>query len=111
MWFFPSEDDSNLNVSAMRVLRIVRLFRAIRMIRVVRFFRDLRIMLLSIMNSFKTLFWALLLIMMILYVIGIFITQVVTEHAQKNPEGDIEELMTYYGDLGSTIMSLFKAIS
>eukprot|EP00746_Dinoflagellata_sp_MGD_P154865 gnl/MRDRNA2_/MRDRNA2_85082_c0_seq1.p1 gnl/MRDRNA2_/MRDRNA2_85082_c0~~gnl/MRDRNA2_/MRDRNA2_85082_c0_seq1.p1 ORF type:complete len:657 (-),score=123.71 gnl/MRDRNA2_/MRDRNA2_85082_c0_seq1:18-1988(-) len=111
MMLSTDAEEGGNSVAAMRVLRIIRLFRAIRMIRVVRFFKDLRIMLLSIMNSFKTLFWALLLIGIILYVIGIFITQVVLEHVQGHADDDNEELMTYYGNLGTTMISLFKAIS
>merc|ERR1711998_819054 len=92
------------NFSAVRVLRVIRLARIVRVIRVLRFFRELRMMLYSVMHCCKSLVWAILLVVIMIYVIGIFILQLVTGYIQDlGPDAehtDIETLKLYWSDLG-----------
>ena len=50
-----------------RLLRVGRLFRVVRIIRVVRLFRSLRTLVQSLVGTLKTLFWALLLLFLIMH--------------------------------------------
>ncbi|CAE7438154.1 CCNH [Symbiodinium natans] len=77
------DDDGgrHLDMTSARVMRLLRLVRVIRVFRVLRFFSDLRIMVMGIMGSFKALFWALLLLSIIIYVTGIIILQFVADAA------------------------------
>lgn len=119
------------NTTAIRVLRIMRLVRVVRVIRTLRIFNDLRAMVQGIFASLLSLVWALVLLFIIFFVIGIFITQIVTtrrreltrnawfytdgtlqEGIQSEEEEQLlETLNTQFGSLGKTIYSLYKAIS
>merc|ERR1719262_93315 len=98
-------------MTAFRILGVLRLLKLIRMIRVLRFFRELRLMLMSIMNSVKSLVWAFSLVCMMIYILGIFLTQVVTDFVRENPEMEDSELTEYYGSLTLSLFSLYQAIS
>ena len=57
---------TNTNLRLIRLLRVGRLFRVVRIIRVVRLFRSLRTLVQSLVGTLKTLFWALLLLFLIM---------------------------------------------
>jgi len=80
-------------------------------IRVLRFFRELRLMLYSIMNSLKSLVWAFSLVCMLIYVLGVFLTQVVTDFVKDHPQLEGTTLTEYYGNLPASLFSLYQAIS
>lgn len=104
---------ASTNTTAIRVLRIMRLVRVIRVIRTFRFFNDLRAMVQGIFASILSLFWALVLLFLICFVFGIFITQMVTTHRSK--EGGDEDLNAdlkdNFGSLLQTMYALYKAIT
>merc|ERR1711937_377867 len=75
------------NLTFLRILRILRLVRVLRVIRVLRFFRELRLMVSSIIGSVKSLLWTVLLITLMLYIVGVFITQTVADHLKSSPPG------------------------
>lgn len=58
---------TNTNLRLIRLLRVGRLFRVVRIIRVVRLFRSLRTLVQSLVGTLKTLFWALLLLFLIMH--------------------------------------------
>merc|ERR1719335_1320688 len=57
------------------VLRILRLLRIVRLARALRLIGELRTIVSSIAGSLKPLFWTAVLLFMIVYVLGIFMTQ------------------------------------
>lgn len=61
---------TNTNLRLIRLLRVGRLFRVVRIIRVVRLFRSLRTLVQSLVGTLKTLFWALLLLFLIMHLGG-----------------------------------------
>jgi len=79
--FMDDDSGRHLDMTSARVMRLLRLVRVIRVFRVLRFFSDLRIMVMGIMGSFKALFWALLLLSIIIYVTGIIILQFIADAA------------------------------
>lgn len=109
------------NTTAIRVLRIMRLVRVVRVMRTLRIFNDLRSMVRGIMTSIISLVWAVVLLFLILFVIGILVTQVVTSHRQTvdihpQPSSTIEpsvdsHLEESFGSLGKTMYSLYKSVT
>merc|ERR1719410_2607233 len=73
-------------ISSLRVLKGLRIFRVLRVIRVLRFFRDLRMMACSIMQSLGSLCWAMLLLLVIMYLFTALFMQGIILHLQDWPE-------------------------
>lgn len=100
-----------LNLSFVRALRILRLIRVARALRVVRFIGELRTLISSMMNSMKFLAWTLLLLLFVIYIVGIFFTQVVHDHFVNNGGTFDGVLEVYFGSLSRTMLSLFQCIT
>ena len=104
---------ANTNLRIMRILRIGRLARVVRVVRVVRLFRALRTLVASLMGTLKSLFWSFLLLGLVIYIFGILFTDVLLDfRATVGGTGqDFEEMQKYFGNLGSSAATLFRAIS
>jgi len=63
------------------------------------------------MAAGKSVFWALLLLFMIVYAFGVILTQAVTEHTKGGTNIDDERLRTHYGSLLRSMLSLTMAVS
>jgi len=98
-----------IELSQFRLLRMVRLVRVLHLLRVVRFCSDLRIMVNGIAGSVKTLFWAMLLLGIVIFIFGVTFMQLAYNHLRTNP--DSSDIMIYYGTLGRSMLTLFMAIS
>mmetsp|Transcript_42282 Transcript_42282/g.83649 ORF Transcript_42282/g.83649 Transcript_42282/m.83649 type:complete len:648 (+) Transcript_42282:65-2008(+) len=100
--------------STMRVLKGLRMFRVLRVIRVLRFFRDLRLMVCSIMQSLGSLCWAMLLLLVIMFLFTTLFMQGIIIYLNDNP-GDINHLRegskTWYGSIWTTMYTLLAAIT
>jgi len=100
-----------------RLLRGFRLVRVLRVIRVMRFFRELRLMVCSILQSLVSLTWALVLLMLIMYIFSICFVHGATLFVKEQlklekPNQDlISNLHQWYGSLFNTVFSLLMAIS
>lgn len=102
------------NISLLRVTRVVRLIRVVRMIRVMKFFQDFRILLAAIISTIKTASFALALITFLMYMFGVAIAQLTSEHMIRlQREGDVSdpELRLYFGSVGASMLSLFMTIT
>eukprot|EP00930_Biecheleria_cincta_P096316 TRINITY_DN88189_c0_g1_i1.p1 TRINITY_DN88189_c0_g1~~TRINITY_DN88189_c0_g1_i1.p1 ORF type:complete len:614 (-),score=100.91 TRINITY_DN88189_c0_g1_i1:42-1883(-) len=107
---------SSTNMRILRIMRITRLIRSVRIIRVVRFIRALRQLVWSIVFTLRSLMWAVLLLVLIIYVFSITFTVAVTGYLSEHPgpwtagsPGDI--LKERFGGLHSSMHTLFRAIS
>jgi len=101
------------NLSVIRVLRVLRLARAIRIVRLLRFFKELRVMVFSILCCARPLLWAMLLVLVVIFVFGIYLTQIVTYH-RKMPnvdEADLIFLNDHFGSLLRTSATLFQSVA
>jgi len=102
------------NFSALRVIRVLRLVRIVRLARVMHLISELRTIVVSIFSSLRPLFWTLVLLLIIIYIIAVYITQVVTDHlisdvdATSDGTGNLKRL---YGSVSRSILSLFQYIS
>jgi hypothetical protein len=120
---------SSLNLSFVRILRLSRLVRAGRIIRVLHFFKSLRLMVICIFHSLASLFWALLLLFLIMYLFSICCLNGATAWLREHPDaafappvdftdrdtlGDREmrdTLHQMYKGLFRSLLSLLMAIS
>lgn len=105
-----------LNAGVLRVLRVLRLVRVIRLVRVMRFFTDLRIMVCGIISSMHSLFWAIILLMMIMFIFAIWTMQILSYEFiegvdDRVGEDDKQVVLDNFGNLYMTMYSLFKGIS
>merc|ERR1719453_2565079 len=98
-------------------MRVARVVRVVRVIRVMRFFRSFRILLTMIFGTMKNGVWAALLLILIMYIFGIFFAQSVVDYlAHEDPlpyDWDLQtnvELEIYFGTLPRAVFTLFKCI-
>jgi len=100
------------NLGFVRSLRVLRAIRAARIIRTVHHVRELRLMVASIFCSLGSLTWALVLLVLVLFLQAMCLMQTLQAHLENNPvELEHPGLLKYYGSLGSTMLSLFMAIT
>merc|ERR1712232_528963 len=109
--FANTLDIKFISVSFMRALRLLRLVRILRMLRVFRFFKDLRIMVVGILASMRPLFWALILLFLVMYVFAVGLLQIVVENYEQQSSDNQDELTEYFGSLINSIFTLFLCIS
>lgn len=98
--------------SSFRVLRLFRVSRLLRIVKtlwIVRFVGALRTLVSSLMDTLKPLFWAMCLLLIIIYIAALLFTDVVLQHLSENP--NLAPMKKYFGDLGIPIQTLFRSIS
>jgi len=104
-----------INLSFARVLRILRLVRVMRLVRILRLIRELRMLVTSISSSLKSLGWTILLLILLIYTVSLYLTQMVTERIMThNPDiynEHIDNLNLFYGSVLRTMLSLFESVS
>jgi len=99
----------HMNVSVIRTCRVLRLIRITRLIRVVRLVQELRMLVASILNSFKSLGWTLLLLAIVIYIFSVLFTQIVLDAI----DADVpvaKDLERWFGSLPRTALTLFESI-
>jgi voltage-gated sodium channel len=99
------------------VLRILRLLRVVRVARIFKFLKELWLILRGIIESFKTLVWVSLLLLVVLYICAIFCTQMI---GQSNPEtyadfpdgyaGADFNKEQYFGGILRSMVTLFNIV-
>eukprot|EP00929_Paragymnodinium_shiwhaense_P018523 TRINITY_DN12934_c0_g1_i1.p1 TRINITY_DN12934_c0_g1~~TRINITY_DN12934_c0_g1_i1.p1 ORF type:complete len:828 (-),score=227.51 TRINITY_DN12934_c0_g1_i1:82-2565(-) len=101
------------NLQFLRLLRMLRLVRIVRLARIVRFISELRTIVSSIAGSMKSLSWTLVLISLIIFVCGVWVTQLVADYrGQVEVPTELEEdFVAYYGSLFRSVLTLFQAIT
>jgi len=106
------ETTSGGSFQLLRLLRLLRLVRVIRVIRVVKFFKELRMMVYSILASCTSLFWGVLMLGMVMFLVGVPITQDVTDfRLEISVEDQNPQLEAFFGSLHQTMLTLFQSIS
>eukprot|EP00929_Paragymnodinium_shiwhaense_P019648 TRINITY_DN13325_c0_g1_i1.p1 TRINITY_DN13325_c0_g1~~TRINITY_DN13325_c0_g1_i1.p1 ORF type:complete len:643 (+),score=163.30 TRINITY_DN13325_c0_g1_i1:121-1929(+) len=94
------------NFSVLRLLRIIRVLRIARALRMLRLFEVLSNTVSSLMASVGPAFWALVLLLVTIYVFAILFLEVVL----SAPGGPSEELDYYFGSMGATVLTLFESV-
>jgi len=109
-------DNPVSSLRALRILRLARIVKAVRLMRVFRFVRALRTLISSIFHTLKSLFWALMLMVLIVYVFGVLFSQAVNSYLLDPENPDLPDLafeaaQRHYDSLWGTMVSLFMCIS
>ena len=97
------------STSAFNVLRIFRLCRVFRLARLVHIVSDLQALLASIVSSLRSLCWSLVLLFLLSYMLGIALTDIVTDHRVATHSPHDEDLQECFGSLTSSMLSLFES--
>jgi len=87
------------------VLRAARLIRIMRVFRLVRLLKELWLLISSMMFACRTLFWTVCLLCMILYVMGILMSEVVRQ------SDDFLEMRAEWGSIGLSMWNLLHLIT
>jgi len=103
-------------IKAFRLLRVARIAKAVRLMKIFRFVTALRTLVTSIFHTLKSLFWALMLLFLIVYVFGILFSLAVNDHVNAGGDlvwngQDLEANRKYFLTLEDTMLSLFMSIS
>eukprot|EP00747_Dinoflagellata_sp_TGD_P160453 gnl/TRDRNA2_/TRDRNA2_177983_c0_seq1.p1 gnl/TRDRNA2_/TRDRNA2_177983_c0~~gnl/TRDRNA2_/TRDRNA2_177983_c0_seq1.p1 ORF type:complete len:774 (-),score=148.33 gnl/TRDRNA2_/TRDRNA2_177983_c0_seq1:291-2612(-) len=110
-----SSQDGRPNPAIWTAMRFLRLGRIARVVRVMRLNSELRSVVLSMMDSFKALVWTAFFLFLLMYIVGICMTQLVLDTRlkmnQDSADEEIDALVYYYGSLGRSILSLFQSIT
>lgn len=110
------------NMKSFRIIRLTRLLKTVQFVRIFRFVMALRMLVTSIISTLKALFWALILLGLIVYVFAVLFTQAVYDYNSDNNITAIAELdedvkfyqsasTRYWGSLAKSMLSLFMSIA
>jgi len=104
----------NMNFSFMRIMRILRLIRVMRLVKVLRLIRELRTLVASISASLRALFWTVILMLLLIYSVSLYLTQLVadtTTDCEPDMQSNCEALDNWYGSVPRAMLTLFQAIT
>jgi len=111
----PEHMDGSMgrNALLLRLTRLVRIMRVVRFLRFLRIVSELHVLVCSIAASLRSFFWTAVLLSVMMYVVGVFFTQMVIEFREQQPDryDDNVEMQLYWGSLGDSILSLFQSMS
>mmetsp|Transcript_82241 Transcript_82241/g.129468 ORF Transcript_82241/g.129468 Transcript_82241/m.129468 type:complete len:678 (-) Transcript_82241:119-2152(-) len=103
------------NLQFVRILRVFRLIRVVRVVRHVKALGNLRTLVFSIINSFVNLLWALLVIILIIFIFGVIFQNAVSNYfstaSTDDEKAEAERINTEFGSLYKTMTALFCAIT
>merc|ERR1712061_983746 len=111
--FSNNDDSANQSLTLLRTLRILKGIRVIRILRLFRFCRGLRMMVVSIVKSGMSLFWIFVLLILDVYLCGIYLLSVVTQYLKNEGTGSRDEdaLRDMFGSLTSSMLTVFAGVS
>lgn len=90
--------------TAINTFQAVRLVRMVRMFRLLRFFHEMWVLVAGIVEAMWTLFWTWVLLLVIIYVCGIFATRTIGQPHRS----DSEAMDRYFGNLPRSMFTLFQ---
>eukprot|EP00811_Abedinium_folium_P034077 NODE_6990_length_1618_cov_13.592220.p1 GENE.NODE_6990_length_1618_cov_13.592220~~NODE_6990_length_1618_cov_13.592220.p1 ORF type:complete len:403 (-),score=113.50 NODE_6990_length_1618_cov_13.592220:248-1456(-) len=103
------------NLSVLRIFRIFRLVRLMKVIRKVKLLQSLNSMIYGIINCFAPLFWALCILLLIMYSFSVFFMSVIvnwlSELVPGSEDAVVDEIQAKYGNMYKMLCLLFEAIS
>jgi len=93
------------------VLRLLRLGRIVRLVRMVRLMPALKSMVYLILASLKSFLWTVVLLLILMYCVAVYFTELAFDLQHKHPDKDFSSVRQSWGSIGSSILSLFQAIT
>ncbi|CAJ1365197.1 unnamed protein product, partial [Effrenium voratum] len=108
-------DGGGPDLSILRALRIARAVRLVRLARLVQYIRELRRLILSVAGTLKAVFWAIVLLTLIIYSFAVIFQQAVNDHEQAivrnitaQSPADAVVMDKYFNGLARTAMTLLQ---
>eukprot|EP00930_Biecheleria_cincta_P055420 TRINITY_DN4173_c0_g1_i2.p1 TRINITY_DN4173_c0_g1~~TRINITY_DN4173_c0_g1_i2.p1 ORF type:complete len:852 (+),score=153.02 TRINITY_DN4173_c0_g1_i2:31-2586(+) len=96
-------------IEKLGVLRLLRLGRVIRLVRMVRLIPALKSMVYLISASMTSFFWTGVLLLILMYVVAIYFTELATDLKHENSYRYTS--LEHWSSLGASVLSLFQAIT
>lgn len=99
------------SLSFMRTFRIMKVVKAFRAIRFIRMFRELRLMMVSLKNSFGSLFWTMIMLVFIFYIFGLIAMQGVSNYLMAEPavsQEMAEAMLRNFGTMQKSMLTMYK---
>eukprot|EP00927_Polykrikos_kofoidii_P025402 TRINITY_DN22825_c0_g2_i1.p1 TRINITY_DN22825_c0_g2~~TRINITY_DN22825_c0_g2_i1.p1 ORF type:complete len:671 (+),score=142.26 TRINITY_DN22825_c0_g2_i1:72-2084(+) len=100
-----------------RIVRIMRLLRLVRLIRLMRIFMELRMISSLLVDTARSLFGAIVTVVIFLYLIGVCLTEEVVRVREEIDDGilaptpNFTDLEESFGTVDRTMLSLFQSIT
>lgn len=97
----------------LRALRIFRLLRILRILRIMHISGELQAIVTAVMKGLRSFLWTVIFLLLLLYAVGVFITQSVTDFkiSLDSRSALDPELADYFGTLAGTMLALFQAVT
>jgi hypothetical protein len=102
------------NIGWLRSLRFLRTVKVLRTFRVIRFLRELRMMLQCLLGSLSSLFWSIVMLLLVLYMFSLIFVQNVAAYFAETESIDPvleEKLMEDFGSVQRSMLTLYKSCS
>lgn len=88
------------------IMRVLKLARVVRVVRLFRFFKKLWLLFVGLIDAARALVWAWILVALVLYLFGIFMTRTVGHANRGNAQ-----LTTYFGKVPNSMFTLFQIMT
>jgi len=104
------------NVKHMRTLRVFRIFRSFRIFNLLRgaasLFHKLRLMLLAILISAVPFFWAVVILLMFVFIFSVMFVHGIADYISEAPALDpnIDVLRTFFGSMPMALLTLIMSV-
>jgi len=109
LYFFTDFGDSG-ELNKFTILRLARVVRITRLVKILRFklFKELAVMISGVIGGMRTLFWAFVLLLLLVYTLGVLMRQVTQDISVCGPSGQgclssELQLHKYHEELFSTV--------
>lgn len=102
------------SLKAFRIIRLTRILKTAQLVRIFRFVMALRKIVQSVLHTLKHLLWAMLLLLLIVYVFAVLFVQAVNDYVMDNqylPEREMAASKIYFDSLIETMLTLFMSIA
>ena len=119
---FVLQDDRLESISglstlkAMRIVRLTRVLKTAHFLRIFRFIMALRMLVQSILHTVKALFWAALLLVLIVYLFAILFAQAVHDYLADPANPPLppevqENCIRYFKTLPTSMLAMFMSVT
>jgi hypothetical protein len=108
---FSGNDDLQDAIKEVGILRILRLARIVRLVRMVRLIPELKSMVYLIFASMWSFFWAMVLIVLLMYCVAVYYTDAAHRVAMESGPDEAELIRKYWSSVAVSMLSLFQSIT
>ncbi|CAJ1357725.1 unnamed protein product [Effrenium voratum] len=111
-----SAEMNSSHLRAMRLARLARTLRGVRIIRLLRYISSLRTIMISIVSTMGSLFWTLVLLVLVFYTFAVILTQMVSDYCKYDLGAETMAScnyhdIAYWSSVPESMLTLFLSIS